>query len=238
MYSGKLHCIPSELIVERDYYQIFSPSLGNQHAIERVPVMMRQRFEGGDVPRRDVEEPVAGHVQLLGEIAWRPKLAERSLDRNLPQCRHADPQWLPRLNGFAMVRLKPVVAIERPEQNMGVDEIAVRAASSASDRRRSVAGSGLVYSSHSGPSSSKSSAIQNSPLNAPMRGNEPKPGLSGPTFTYGLPCFVMAISSPAAALRRISERLDFNCATVMFMGRSIYYGLNLGHNSGSIKAAA
>src|SRR5690606_16390140 len=102
-------------------------------------------------------------------------------------------------------------------------------------RIEEIAPTHLIYSFHSGPSSSKSSAIQTLPSSAPNKlfFVEAAGGISRATT---LPWRVMSTSSPASARLTSSENFALASAIDMFMLAS-NYDQNLGHNSRQNKMA-
>jgi hypothetical protein len=220
MFPDEFDVVPGKRSVGRHQRHAFDLCMNDQEAVEGLFVMERKMPYGLDMLDLDRQERVAGYCQGVGDFVDGHRFAHRDLDRDFPdRCdayveRDIGRKITEESSRHAM-RLAP-----RPQDYVGVDEIAI---------------SHLMYSSHSGPSSSQSSDMKNGlSVKAPTRGSLPAFGLSGPILAYGLPCLVTVISSPAAALRRISERLAFISATVTFIARSIIYGHNLhdsGHNS-------
>jgi hypothetical protein len=203
--------------------QAFDLRLRDQHPVEGIAVVEGQISYRCGMPLIDIEKRDGSVARYSGDVVVEPELSARDLDRDLPNGDDADDQSLARFDNPAMMRRKTRVAYDSLQQNMCIEQKAL---------------AHFVYSSHSGPSSSKSSAIQNLPLYAPMRlfpsGLGSSGGISRATT---LPWRVTSTSSPASARLTSSENFALASAMGTFMSASDY-DQNLGHNSGFIKAAA
>src|SRR5690606_3365915 len=107
-----------------------------------------------DMGQVDANQRNATGYNLGGDVPIDRQLSERFLDSDFPKTDDADDQVLARGDDFCLPRWQPDAVGGRPDQRARVEEIAP---------------SHLVYWAHSGPSSSKSSAIQTVPSNAPSR---------------------------------------------------------------------
>src|SRR5690606_19455208 len=102
-------------------------------------MVKRKSLESSDVVDRNVEQLAPGQVYLSGYVRWSVKLADGFLASDLPQCSHAYEHMSVRAQYFAMPPRQSLAAVKCPDESMCVDKI----------------GGHLMYSSHSGPSSSK-----------------------------------------------------------------------------------
>src|SRR5450631_4273849 len=158
--------------------------LGDEHPVEGIVVVTRERACAERIGQRDVERADALANQFRLQVIWRAESPDRCLDGDLPRSRRADENVVQRI--FENSAEGPPDPLGRPQQvqkHVGVQQVVHPSPRNA-------------LSIDSGSGASKSSESHTRPRHPPKRRGTPV-GLNGMSLAIGRPARPSTTSSPA-----------------------------------------